>query len=166
MRGGYRWHFRRRNLTLISNRDELIGNHHMTIRAYTPEDFPLIEEWAKARDMAMIPQLLSPNGFIVEDESGPFAVCFVYLAFGCPIASLDNLFTKPGTSFAKCRKGWPILWRTILSFLSNLRTCDDVPLSYKIVRIYTRTPLARFLRNSEGWSVSEHTSTQAIYAIP
>jgi len=153
-------------LILISKRDELIGNHHMTIRAYTPEDFPLIEAWAKARDMAIIPQLLSPNGFIVEDDGGPFAVCFVYLAFGCPIASLDNLFTKPGTSFAKCRKGWPILWRTILSFLSNLRTCDDVPLSYKIVRIYTRTPLARFLRNSEGWNVSEHTSTQAIYAIP
>jgi hypothetical protein len=138
----------------------------MTIRAYIPEDFPLVESWAKARGMAMIPQLLSPNGFIVEDDSGPFAVCFVYLAFGCPIASLDNLFTKPGTSFAKSRKGWPILWRTILSFLSNLRTCDDVPLSYKVVRIYTRTPLARFLRNSEGWHVSEHTSTQAIYAIP
>jgi len=154
-------------LTLISRRDELIGNHHMTIRAYTPEDFPLIEAWAKARGMAIIPQLLSPNGFIVEDESGPFAVCFVYLAFGCPIASLDNLFTKPGTSFAKCRKGWPILWRTILSFLSNLRTCDDVPLSYKIVRLHTRKALAKkFLSEANGWYISKHQSIQATYAIP
>lgn len=140
-------------------------HHHMTIRAYTPDDFPIVEQWAKARSMAIVPQLLSPNGFLVEDEQGPVAVCWVYLTFDCPLAFIDHLFTRPGTSMKKCREGWPILWRTIQAYLSNLRACDGTPLEYKVVRIFTRTPLARFLK-ADRWHVSDHTSTQAVYVIP
>ena len=137
----------------------------MIIRAYTPDDFPTVEQWAKARNMAIIPQLLGPRGFIVEDEHGPLAVAFVYLTFEVPVAFVDNLFTRPGTSMKKCREGWPILWRTIQSYLANLRDCNGVALGYRVVRIFTRTPLARFLK-ADGWHVSDHTSIQAVYVIP
>ena len=137
----------------------------MIIRAYTPDDFPLVEQWAKARGMTLIPHLLGPRGFVVEDEQGPMAVAFVYLTFDVPLAFIDNLFTRPGTSMKKCREGWPILWRTIQAYLSNLRDCNGGQLGYKVVRIFTRTPLARFLK-ADGWHVSDHTSTQAVYVIP
>lgn len=137
----------------------------MKIRTYTPDDFPIVEQWAKARNMAIVPQLLGPRGFIVEDDHGPLAVAFVYLTFEVPVAFVDNLFTRPGTSMKKCREGWPILWRTIQSYLANLRDCNGVALGYRVVRIFTRTPLARFLK-SDGWHVSDHTSIQAVYVIP
>lgn len=137
----------------------------MTIRAYTPEDFAPVAAWAEARGMQLIPQLLGKNGFVIEDEKGPIAVAFVYLTFDVPLAFIDNLFTRPGTSIKQCREAWPILWRTVQGYLSNLRDCNGQPLGYKVVRIFTRTPLARFLK-SDGWHVSDHTSTQAIYAIP
>lgn len=137
----------------------------MTIRTYTSADFDTVAEWAAARDMVLIPHLLGKNGFMIEDECGPIAVAFVYLTFDVPLAFIDNLFTRPGTSIRQCREAWPILWRTVLAFLANLRDCNGGALSYKVVRIFTRTPLARFLK-AEGWHVSDHTSTQAIYAIP
>ena len=136
----------------------------MKIRAYTPEDFATVEQWAEARGMVLIPHLLGKNGFVIEDAKGPIAVAFVYLTFDVPLAFIDNLFTRPGTSIKECREAWAIFWRTVQGFLSNLRDCNGVPLGYKVVRIFTRTPLARFLK-AGGWHVSDHTSTQAIYAI-
>ena len=136
----------------------------MTIRSYTPDDFPTIEAWAKARGMVLIPHLLGKHGFLVEDDSGPIAVAFAYLTFDVPIAFLDNLFTRPKTSIRESRQAWAMIWRTVQAFLSNLRDCEGMALGYKIVRIFTRTPLARFLK-AEGWHVSDHTSIQALYAI-
>ena len=137
----------------------------MKIRAYTPADFSTVEAWANARVVEIAPVFLSPNGFLVEDEQGPLAVCWVYLVFDCPIVIIDHLVTRPGTSLKDGLAAWRILWRTIQAFLSNLRDCNDKPLRYKVVRIFTRTPLARFLK-ADGWHVSNHTSLQAIYAIP
>jgi len=137
----------------------------VNIRAYSPEDFPTVEQWAKARNIPLSPYLLGKNGFLIEDEKGPLAVAFVYLTFDVPMAFIDNLFTRPGTSIKKCREAWPILWRTVQAFLANLRDCENKPLGYKVVRVITRTPLARFLK-ADGWHISDHSSTQAVYVIP
>ena len=133
----------------------------MTIRAYAPDDFPLVEQWAKARNMAVIPQILGPRGFIVEDELGPVAVAFVYLTFEVPVAFVDNLFTRPGTSMKKCREAWPILWRTIQAYLANLRDCNGDALNYNVVRIFCRSPLARFI--GSDWVTSDHDYKQSVF---
>ena len=133
----------------------------MKIRAYTPDDFPLVEQWAKARGMTLIPHLLGPRGFVVEDEQGPMAVAFVYLTFDVPLAFIDNLFTRPGTSIRKCREGWPILWRTIQAYLSNLRDCNGDALNYNVVRIFCRSPLARFI--GSDWVTSDHDYKQSVF---
>lgn len=137
----------------------------MTIRAYQPSDFPIVEQWAKARNMVLIPQLLSKNGFLVEDEDGPIAVAWCYLTFDCPLAYVDHLFTRPKTSLKKGLAAWRLIWRTIQAFLLNLRDCNGNALSYKIVRVFTCPELSRFLK-SDGWKVSAKTVQQAIYAIP
>lgn len=135
----------------------------MTIRAYTPADLPVIQAWAEAWETAIIPQLLSPNGFLVEDEQGPLAAVWVYLVFDCPMVLVENLVTRPGTSLKKGLAAWDILWRTIQSFLANLKDCNGTPLSYKVVRTFTRPSLVRFLK---GWKAAKHPTVQVIYAIP
>lgn len=135
----------------------------MTIRKYESADFETIQGWAKARGIDLSPVLLGSNGFLIEDDKGPLAVAFCYLTFDVPLAFLDHLITRPDAGIKAAREAWALMWRTIQGFLSNLR-CNDGPLGYKYVRIFCRTPLARFLK-AEGWHVSEHTSTQAIYAI-
>lgn len=137
----------------------------MTIRAYTPADFDTVNAWAVARGMPLIPHLLSPQGFLVEDEKGPIAVVWVYLVFDCPIAMLDNLFSRPGTSLAKGKEAWKLLWRTVQSFLSKLRDCNRAPLSYKIIRIFTHPALVRFLE-ADGWNVGDQKFCQALYVTP
>ena len=126
----------------------------MTIRAYIPDDFPLIESWAKARGIEIAPVFLSPNGFIVEDERGPLAACWVYLVFDVPIASIDYFVTRPKTSRKKAHEAWKVLFSACRSFLSNLRDCNGQPLGYNLIRTFCHESLAGIAR-SDGWCVSE-----------
>jgi len=137
----------------------------MTIRVYSPADFDTIQAWAGKRGMCLAPQLLSTDGWIVEDESGPLAVAFVYLVFGVPMALVDHLVIRPRASIAKAREAWAMLWNTIQSFLSNLRDGQGTPIRYKFVRNFCRPELARLIKR-DGWKVADRPSIQVIYELP
>lgn len=137
----------------------------MNIRSYTSNDFPILQEWANSRNMQIHSALLSPNGFLVEDERGPLAVCFVYLVFDCPFVFMDNLWSRPNTSLKDGRAAWAMIWRTTLGFLSNLRDGQGAPIRYKFVRNFCRPELARLIKK-DGWIVADRLSAQIIYALP
>lgn len=124
----------------------------MKIRSYTPDDFATVEQWAKDRGMVLIPQMLSPNGFIVEEDDGPIAVCWVYLVFDCPRASIDDFYARPGANVWAIKKAWEMLERTVIGFLSNLRDCKGEPIRYPVLSTFADSNLAEFLKG-EGWHV-------------
>lgn len=131
----------------------------MNLRAYTPADFPIVEAWAKARNVEIAPVILSPNGFLVEDDHGPLAVCWVYLVFDVPIAIIDNFITRPRTSYKKARDAWRVLFRASCAFLANLRDCNEQPLGYNLIRTFCHPSLAKFMAG-EGWQVSPNQYVQ------
>jgi hypothetical protein len=137
----------------------------LNIRAYTDADFPTLQSWAEAREMQIHPALLSPQGFLVEDDKGPLAVCFVYLVFDVPFVFMDNLWSRPNTSLKDGRKAWAMIWRTTLAFLSNLRDGQERPIRYKFVRNFCRPELARLIKR-DGWKVAGNLVTEVIYALP
>lgn len=137
----------------------------MTIRAYAPEDFATVAAWAEARGMQIHPALLSPNGFLVEDDKGPLAVCFVYLVFDCPFVFMDNLWSRPKTSLKDGRAAWAMIWRTTLAFLAGLRDGQGNAIRYSFVRNFCRPELARLIKK-DGWIVADRLSAQVIYALP
>lgn len=127
-------------------------HHHMTIRAYTPEDFATVAAWAEARGMVLIPQLLSKNGFLIEDEHGPIAACWVYLMFDCHRASIDDFYARPSANVWAVKKAWKMLERTAIDFLSKLRDCKGDPVRYPVLTTFADSNLAEFLKRS-GWHV-------------
>ena len=136
----------------------------MTIRAYTPDDFSNVEQWAQARNMTLVPQLLSPNGFLVEDENGPLAVAWCYITFDCPRASIDDFYGRPEADGIQLLKAWKILESTIFSFLRNLEHCQGDRVRYAVVISFVDERLAESL-NGLGWFVSTKTFTQIIKPI-
>jgi hypothetical protein len=136
----------------------------MNIRAYTTDDFDTVAAWAQARDMTLIPQLLSPNGFLVEDDNGPLMVCWVYLVFDCPFVFIDNLFSRPNSALKNSMEAWVMIWRTVKLFLANLIDCNGNPMEYKLVRNYCRPEFARFAKK-DGWHVADRLSIQVTYAL-
>jgi hypothetical protein len=130
----------------------------VTIRAYHPDDFPIVSAWAAARNVEIAPVILSPNGFLIEDDRGPLAVCWSYLVFDVPIAIIDNFITRPNTSLKQAKDAWRMLFRAVRSFLGNLRDCNGKPLGYNLIRTFCHSSLAKFME-SEGWQVS---STQYV----
>lgn len=136
----------------------------MTIRAYTPDDFHIVEQWAKARNMALIPQLLSKNGFLVEDEDGPLAVAWCYLTFDCPRASIDDFYGRPRASGVKLLQAWEIIESAVFSFLRKLQDCEGNPLRYAVLITFADEKLSHFLSKT-GWHVGKKPHVQVIKPI-
>lgn len=136
----------------------------MTVRNYTAEDFQTVDAWARARGSALVPGLLSPVGFIVEDDQGPAGVCWVYLMFDVPVAVIDNLYTRPGLKVGQLRPIWGMLWRCVLGYLERLKDCDGQPLRYNVIRTFAIEPLAR-LAETEGWFRAGKAHQQITYFI-
>lgn len=125
----------------------------MTIRKYESADFDTIQGWAKAHGMALVPQLLSPNGFVVEDDVGLLAACWVYLTFDCPRASIDDFYTRPGADVWRIKEAWNGLNRVILDFFAKLRD-NNGPVRYSVLITFANAELSKFLE-SDGWQVSK-----------
>lgn len=135
----------------------------MTIRAYTPDDFATVEQWAKARSMVLVPQLLSPNGFLVEDEEGPVMVAFAYLLFDCPIVQIDNLLGRPGTGIKAIREAWEMIQRVILGWIARINAQGGY--SYCIIRCFV-APITAKESEKMGWHIDPSPLNCIRYVIP
>ena len=123
----------------------------MKIRAYEPADFATVEQWAKARNMALVPQLLSPNGFLVEDDEGPLMVAFGYLLFDCPIVQIDHLLGRPGASIGPIREAWETIQRTMIEWVKEVNARSGF--NYCLIRAFV-APVTATESEKMGWHIS------------
>lgn len=135
----------------------------MTIRAYTPDDFSTVEQWAKARNMVIVPQLLSPNGFLVEDEDGPLMVAFGYLLFDCPIVQIDHLLGRPGSDIRNIRKAWEAIQRAVIGWIENIN--KDCAMNYRLIRCFV-APITAHESEKMGWHIDPTPLNCIRYVIP
>lgn len=69
----------------------------MKARIYKPEDYDTVKPWWVGHGVPDVSKaVLPPLGVIVEDDEGPVAVCWLYLALGVGVSWLAWLTTKPG----------------------------------------------------------------------
>ena len=112
----------------------------LKIRAYTPDDFATVEQWAKARGMVLIPQLLGKNGFLIEDDKGPILTAFVYLIFDCPIVQIDHLMGRPGSSITSMRAAWDVMQSAICRWVDGVNKSGGY--DYRLFRCFTSEEIA------------------------
>jgi hypothetical protein len=135
----------------------------MKIRAYEPADLATVEQWAKARNMALVPQLLSPNGFLVEDDEGPLLVAFGYLIFDCPIVQIDHLLGRPGASIGPIRDAWGMIQRAIVGWIQGVN--EQGGFSYRLIRGFV-APVTAKESEKMGWHVDASPLSCIRYVIP
>ena len=95
--------------------------------------------------MKIVPEILSPNGFLVEDSQGPIAVCWVYFTFDCPRASIDDVYARPDADAVALVQAWRSLDRACSDFIRSR--------GYPVVSTFADEKLASILKR-EGWIVS------------
>ena len=137
----------------------------ITVRAYMPGDFQMVNEWAKARGLILTPELLSKTGFLAEDDEGPCSVVWVYLMFDVPIASLDYQLTRPGLNGRKVISCWRLMWACAVRYLHALKDTDGNSLHYSVIRSFVNEKMAPLTRK-EGWFVAEQRYCQAMRTLP
>lgn len=136
----------------------------MKVRAVTQQDLPMIATWAEERGCSLPVALLSSNGFLVEDDKGPCAACWVYLFFEVPIATVDHFVTRPGVSLKRMSGIWEALKETINRFLTELKDTEGNSLGYRIVRVLFDQRFIKHLPLSDC-SVGETSLRQILYTF-
>jgi len=69
----------------------------ITVRDYTPDDYPMLESWWKTRNAHPVPpDWFPPDAYIAERDGEALAFCVFYLTFGVGFALVDWPVTAPG----------------------------------------------------------------------
>jgi len=133
----------------------------MTIRIYTPADFSTVEQWAQSRGIVLLPPLLSPNGFLVEDD-GPLLVAFAYLMFDCPIVQIDHLLGRPGANIGRVREAWQMMQGALVEWVKGINEASGY--NYRIFRCFTSPEIAREAAKN-GWLIDSQPLKCCRYAF-
>ena len=68
-----------------------------TVKPITPQLLARILPWWEERDCGAMPaDVLPPLGICAVDADGPIAAAWLYEPYGCKVAMLDWLVTRPG----------------------------------------------------------------------
>lgn len=136
----------------------------MNVRKVELNDLPLVQQWAEAHGISLVPELLSPYGFLAEDEHGPVGVLWAYLLCDVPVAMIDNQFTRPGLRGRQALRCWESLWSSVKTWLGMLKRPDGEPLNYRIVRAFCVPGMVPQAERS-GWHVSPGTYHQTFHLL-
>jgi hypothetical protein len=134
----------------------------MTVRAVTPEDMPLLQEWSAARGLDLVPEFLSPHGFLASDEHGPALAVWAYMILDVPVIQLDHLVSRPALSLRLLREAWDSLIRTVEYWVRIIN--KDSGLRYRALRCFCDGRLLKEAKR-ESWTASEPQYFQIIKAL-
>lgn len=74
----------------------------LTVRAYSPQDRPMLAAWYEHHKDESFPQVrLPPLGIVVEDAEGPVAAVWCFETYGVGVAWIALPVTRPGLTYAR-----------------------------------------------------------------
>lgn len=132
----------------------------ITVRQIQPEDIPLVQEWAKARDCVLEPRLLSPHGFLAEHNGNPVLAVWGYMILDVPVIALDNLFSRPQTSAKVIRAAIKDTFRVIQYWISRMNQLSG--LNYCVIRTFINSRLAAEAEKL-GWTTAGNYTQATLY---
>lgn len=116
-------------------------------RIYTPDDLPMLRQWAEFHGRELATEVLPPLGVIVSRDGEPEAALFVYLSVGVGVAFLEHAITRPMLSAKKTRES---LMHATTAILAAAREQGE---GYNVFIAYTVPAIARTL-NRNGWKTT------------
>lgn len=112
----------------------------MNARPYKPDDLATVQAWAVARGMVIAENLIPPDAYMVEDETGPAAFAVLYFRTFCPVCSLDHFTTRPGMTGRQSLEAWKELESAAFARVMALRESGEA--DYRVFETFADERLA------------------------
>lgn len=81
----------------------------MTVRAVTPDDMPLLQGWALRRGCVLVPEILSPHGFLAEIDGVPLMCAWGAMILDTPFMEIDHVYASPRVTKKTGLEAWGAL---------------------------------------------------------
>lgn len=123
------------------------------LRVFTPEDYPMICQWALAHGKGFVmPPLehLPTIGQIAFREDGDLAAIWLYLTMATPVCFLEHGVTRPGISLKTAKE----------AFISMEKCLKEVAasLGYQVMISHCSPGMARVVK-AQGWVTANENIT-------
>lgn len=132
------------------------------VRQVITEDLPMIHEWAKAHSVEILEPLLSPYGFLAEDDGKPILAIWAYMILDVPVIQLDHLISAPGLKIRKVREAWEEMSACVIQWVKNLN--DKGGLNYCLIRAFIGERIGNEAERS-GWEVNRQSTISIRHVI-
>ncbi len=116
----------------------------LTVRSYTAQDRPMLEEWFAYHKDTTMPQVrLAPLGLVAEDEQGPVAAIWCYETFGVGVAWIALPVTRPGLTY---KRACTVMAFAIMAITQLAGTGFEPPASFTCFRVICPPAMGRLLK--------------------
>lgn len=132
------------------------------VRQITDEDMPMIHGWAEAHSVELLAPLLSPYGFLAEDDGKPILAIWAYMILDVPVIQLDHLVSAPGLRIDQVREAWEELSACVIQWVKNLN--DKGGLNYCLIRAFIGERIGNEAERS-GWEVNRQSTISIRHVI-
>lgn len=132
------------------------------VRQITAEDMPMIHEWAQAHGVEILEPLLSPYGFLAEDDGEPILAIWAYMILDVPVIQLDHLISAPGLKMSKVREAWEEMSACVVQWVKNLNAKGG--LNYCLIRAFIGERIGNEAERA-GWEVNRQSTISIRYVI-
>ena len=134
----------------------------ITVRKITSDDLPVLQAWAEARGCLLVPELLSPHGFLACDGNKPLLCAWAALTMDVPIVQIDHVYIPRRFSLNDLRRAWALILNVIRAWIKIINeTCGY---AYSLLEIIMN-PVMELEATNAGGIVSQRTYKKCHYLI-
>ena len=134
----------------------------ITVRKITSDDLPILQSWAEARGCSLVPELLSPNGFLACDGDKPLICAWAALIMDVPIVQIDHVYLPRRFVSNDLRKAWALILNAIRSWIKFIN--ESCGFAYSLLEIIMN-PVMELEATNAGGIVSQRTYKKCHYLV-
>ena len=134
----------------------------ITVRKITYDDLPILQSWAEARGCSIVPELLSPHGFLACDGDKPLICAWSALTMDTPIVQIDHVYLPRRFDLNDLRKAWALILNAIRVWVKSINECFGY--AYSLLEIIMN-PVMEFEATNAGGIVSQRAYKKCHYLV-
>lgn len=139
-----------------------LEDNMITVRKITDNDLPTLQSWAKARGCVLLPNLLSPHGFLACDDDKPILCAWAALTMDVPIVQIDHVYLPRRFNLNDLRVAWTLILNTIRAWVKIINDLNGY--GYSLLEI-VMNPVMEFEAQRAGGIVSQRMFKKCHYII-
>jgi hypothetical protein len=131
------------------------------VRFITPDDMPLLRQWAKRRGCVLDDDHLSPLGMLALDDGAPMLCAWAATILDTSLMEIDHVYASPRITKKIGLECWSLLIGSFRHLAGEINKAGGRPV--KAFKISANPDMIPFIKKTGG-SIGNHRHINCMYS--